>query len=371
MKVLLALSFVLVLSCKTQDHQSQTLEDYTSFASMAGVGETCGGVAVTLCKQGLDCLMYSRTPDAVGLCYDPDGQPGSEGGTCAGIVGTRCQDNLQCKIPPSAEEVSDASGVCVKNEPSASQFIALGDVGRAGEFNNIVTIYVADKDSQPRCIGCRTFRVIFDGYKQHEPIGGTRVSKVAVDTKKSCGPNAPDSKLIDLAALFRHQWSSAQAQLTAEVNPNLCQDEISIRFFAQKCLNPSQPECLKMEVKESYEVSIKSISELQPISETAMPNRRSVEPITPPSIPSQNIQGAPGSMCGGIAGLPCLEGFECLMYQRHPDASGLCYNPEAELGSEGGQCGGIVGTKCQDEMTCKMPPGTKGLKDATGVCVAL
>jgi len=91
--------------------------------------------------------------------------------------------------------------------------------------------------------------------------------------------------------------------------------------------------------------------------------------------------GEPGGMCGGIAGIPCPEGFECVdasdgcdPMAGGADCSGIClpidYNPcAAILCIEGTtccpQCGGIcvpAGVPCSEELCVGEPcgPGTCG-----------
>jgi hypothetical protein len=67
-----------------------------------------------------------------------------------------------------------------------------------------------------------------------------------------------------------------------------------------------------------------------------------------------------GQFCGGIAGIPCPEGYKCKLDGDYPDAGGECV-------AEGGQfCGGIAGIQCPVGYKCKLDGD---YPDAGGTCV--
>jgi hypothetical protein len=75
-----------------------------------------------------------------------------------------------------------------------------------------------------------------------------------------------------------------------------------------------------------------------------------------------------GAMCGGIAGLACASGLDCIMSgAEHPDQSGTCRarNVGAAIGA---MCGGFAGLRCQDGLECQI--GAKH-PDAAGSCVLM
>lgn len=77
--------------------------------------------------------------------------------------------------------------------------------------------------------------------------------------------------------------------------------------------------------------------------------------------------GGLGATCGGIAGLRCATGYQCVLGGTFPDASGVCH-PESTFG---GPCGGgsvRYPAVCAAGLTCDgpaagSPPG------ATGTCI--
>ena len=50
--------------------------------------------------------------------------------------------------------------------------------------------------------------------------------------------------------------------------------------------------------------------------------------------------------CGGIAGIQCKQGYECVTKAKYPDAMGSCYKQQ--------MCGGIAGISCPTGYTCVM-----------------
>jgi hypothetical protein len=61
-----------------------------------------------------------------------------------------------------------------------------------------------------------------------------------------------------------------------------------------------------------------------------------------PTAPSTNIDGSSstamssssmGQFCGGIAALPCPEGFACVLDGTYPDAGGTCVQTRASSAS--------------------------------------
>ncbi len=68
--------------------------------------------------------------------------------------------------------------------------------------------------------------------------------------------------------------------------------------------------------------------------------------------------GPEGDFCGGIGGLPCPDGYECIYEGDWPDASGTCHGVK--------QCGGEEGIPCPDGYTCVYENGQND--DTFGRC---
>jgi hypothetical protein len=72
-----------------------------------------------------------------------------------------------------------------------------------------------------------------------------------------------------------------------------------------------------------------------------------------------------GAMCGGIAGLACGPGLDCIMSgDVHPDQAGKCRKRDIGAGI-GAMCGGFASLRCQDGLECVL--GAKH-PDASGTC---
>jgi hypothetical protein len=91
------------------------------------------------------------------------------------------------------------------------------------------------------------------------------------------------------------------------------------------------------------------------------------------SAEEQDLIKSVGKMCGGIAGIKCKAGLNCIITAKHPDASGTCQKPKA--GEEGALCGGIAGLQCKPGFKCVMdtsgqsggpPPGAMGMPSKPG-----
>lgn len=68
-------------------------------------------------------------------------------------------------------------------------------------------------------------------------------------------------------------------------------------------------------------------------------------------------------ICGGIAGLSCPSGFSCQMSTpHHPDQSGACVKDAAVH-----MCGGLAGLSCPTGFDCQMPDAH--VADQAGTCV--
>jgi hypothetical protein len=75
-----------------------------------------------------------------------------------------------------------------------------------------------------------------------------------------------------------------------------------------------------------------------------------------------------GAMCGGIAGLRCASGLDCVLAGDHPDEAGTCQKSAApKPGEEGATCGGFAGLTCKSGLSCKI---TEKAADASGTCEA-
>lgn len=182
-----------------------------------------------------------------------------------------------CKTTNNSGSSAKASSTTATSSPTSDKnFVGIGDKGRSGKFNNVLTVYVNAKDPQPRCIGCKRFRVVYDARSQNETIGGTFAIKVGANLSKICD-NAAEPTLADLTAIWRYPISPTTAALTVEVNPMLCRsDTFAIEFYGENCLNPSSPDCDELVVKESFDVSMNAIGNLTPIEgdgTTLLPNQ--------------------------------------------------------------------------------------------------
>lgn len=372
MRVFFVLMFacVIALGCKTKNSQSQVKEGFINMNPGVNVGEKCTvGTEDSGCKNGLECVAAPGTRGGSGICGDPNANLGELGGQCGGFAGTMCKEGLGCIYPSGMDKVNDGWGVCAQKK----SFIALGEAGRSGRFNNVLTVYVNAEDSQPRCIGCKSFRVIFDSMSQNGPVGNTFSTKVGANLSKICD-KAGKPKLIDLTSIWRDHYSPSTATLTVEVNPSLCKgDTFAIEFYGMKCLNPTVPECEKMVVHESFDVSMKEIGGLPPIDVTGdllLPNRN-----IKPSTASSNDRVTPalgeeGGACGGLGGFKCKNGLLCDtsdVPEGMRDGQGICKRPLP--GEEGGLCAGIGGIECQEGLDCDMSGVPEDMRDGAGKCV--
>lgn len=65
------------------------------------------------------------------------------------------------------------------------------------------------------------------------------------------------------------------------------------------------------------------------------------------------------SKCGGIAGLQCKAGYNCIVASSMPDAMGSC--------KKAPECGGFAGLSCPANFHCVMPDSK--VFDQAGTCV--
>jgi hypothetical protein len=71
-----------------------------------------------------------------------------------------------------------------------------------------------------------------------------------------------------------------------------------------------------------------------------------------------------GKFCGGIGGIACPEGYDCVLDGAYPDAGGKCHATES---AEGKFCGGIAGITCPKGYGCQLDGS---YPDAGGKCHA-
>lgn len=74
---------------------------------------------------------------------------------------------------------------------------------------------------------------------------------------------------------------------------------------------------------------------------------------------------AEGKMCGGIAGIMCKDGLDCIITSNHPDAAGTC-RKRFVGGGAGEMCGGIAGRRCADGFHCEFTGARH--PDQSGTC---
>ena len=90
----------------------------------------------------------------------------------------------------------------------------------------------------------------------------------------------------------------------------------------------------------------------------------STEDAATTDVDGQDEELINNSMCGGFAGIPCPDGYECKLAGNYPDAAGTC----KKLKYEGKTCGGFVlhPPTCPKGYDCVHDPKTN--PDLPGHC---
>jgi hypothetical protein len=81
-------------------------------------------------------------------------------------------------------------------------------------------------------------------------------------------------------------------------------------------------------------------------------------------VAAHSTGAAEGKLCGGIAGIQCADGLDCVYQEAFPDASGTC-RQRLVGGNVGDICGGFAGLRCADGLTCVLP---SHIPDIAGTC---
>lgn len=163
------------------------------------------------------------------------------------------------------------------NEETQSNFIGVGPLGQSGKFKNKLTVFIDVDDPQPKCPGCVVFRVIYD-FKDDDLLsmaGMPWTTEVGVNVKKACGEFAEISHPTRLNPIGPQPTAAVQSKLFAHVNPSMCHgDTITVEFFAQRCMNPTEPTCQDLVLTDSFDLDFKQLIRLNPLDSSAqMPNQ--------------------------------------------------------------------------------------------------
>lgn len=174
------------------------------------------------------------------------------------------------------------------------KFIALGDEGKT-VFKSEVTLFEADEDPQPKCIGCKNYRVIIDILDGPTPAGGRYPSAVDFDTKDACGEDAVDSPMAELNMLYPSSNSPLMTRshpLLLVMNPALCKGEfIKLYVWSKKCINP-MARCSEFEQFGSpYLIPIADLKDLKDINlDGPFPNMKKGKKIKQPARDPSSVK---------------------------------------------------------------------------------
>jgi len=145
----------------------------------------------------------------------------------------------------------------------AGDFIGLGETGRTGIFQSVLTVFKDGLDPQPRCPGCLTIRAIYDG--KFEQVGNTQAKQLSYRIVDNDGQVAQASKVLPLAAIWRHRNSPTMAKVSLGLHSyfrNLDQLTLELDFEGPRCQNPYVKECQELISIDSFEINIKEIFSL-------------------------------------------------------------------------------------------------------------
>ncbi len=152
---------------------------------------------------------------------------------------------------------------------TVSRFIGIGKNYSTSTFNNALTIFVDPNDPQPKCLGCRVVRFIYDNKMVSGPIGGTWASEISVGS---------DNSRVAMSSIFRNPYSPLTAKMFVRINPaspNYSNGMmvVPVKLWARKCLNP-MADCAQMVVKEQYLIKASSLMSLGVWTGDSLPNKR-------------------------------------------------------------------------------------------------
>lgn len=145
---------------------------------------------------------------------------------------------------------------------AASKFIGVGNAKRNKNFKTEVTIFEAEEDPQPKCIGCRNYRVIVDIFENQEfKIGVPYPTAVEFET---CGTAADKSPIAELVSIWRHKGSalmtrSHPALLMQNYSDKDC-TSVMLNLLGKKCLNLNKKECREYVVVESFKIPVSKLN---------------------------------------------------------------------------------------------------------------
>ncbi|MBS1983397.1 MAG: hypothetical protein JST16_04425 [Bdellovibrionales bacterium] len=161
----------------------------------------------------------------------------------------------------------------------AADYLTFGGKGASGLMKSKVTVYASAQDGQPKCPGCKVFRVVYDDL--NGAVGATWVTDFRVRFSEECeNAFSGDERTFKLTRLPGTQSMKAPAVGTGQIllstmsELHSCEDSsLTLEFLRRKCMNPMAPECREMVVSEEAKFRLGDILRLQLVhDEDKIPN---------------------------------------------------------------------------------------------------
>lgn len=402
------LSFSLVLATLTpifsDDSKSHGVRPGSTTADDSengGLGSICGGSTGITCQSDHRCLVrtthkrYKRSSaHSAGICV---ANGSGEGRMCGGFAGLTCQKGLACRIRNALpRETRDASGICVPKSKKGGQCNKENVCPPELECKLQKIFYHPDADgicvakSSPVGQMCGGIAGLLcdDGFdcklRGHFPdASGVCVKAKLGELGGFCGgfagiqcrkgsmcqiqSNFPDAsgkciKAPSPLGLVAHRTTGSGDEGTACTNDIKCLKGLNCLRPKKNGKDRANGICGKPPIGDEGGMcggiaGITCIDNLTCITREGV--GADLSGICVSTNPAKQF-------CGGIAGFQCAKGLTCELKGAYPDAGGVCVKKGRKT-TAGGMCGGIAGIMCPKKFTCQM---TAQFPDAAGICVS-